>query len=294
LAQLIRQEHIQIIHAHSSSLFLGSLVSLLTGCRLVWHDHYGPGSARSRSPWPYRLASHRVSQVFSVTRPLANWAMNTLHIPAGQVSYLPNFVSNSAISRKSIELPGTTGQRIVCVANLRPVKDQVNLLRAMQMVVQEHPDAHLLLVGDTSNAEYHASILAEQRLLHLENHVTLMGRREDVAGILACANIAVLASAIEGFPLAILEYGKAHLPVIATNVGECAEILDHGSAGILVEPGNPRALAAALNELLRDPQKGSSLGERLARRVEAMYSEVAAMTTILNGYRSITGGTKSS
>lgn len=290
LRQLIRRERIQIIHAHSSSLFIGSLASLLTGSRLVWHDHYGPGSTYSRPAWLYRMTSRRVDRVFTVTRTLADWATRVLGISAAQVQYLPNFVIGRKTPQTTCDLPGTAGHRIVCVANIRPVKDQIVLLQAMQILQQRQPEAHLLLVGAASDSAYYAAAEAERQSLHLEDRVTFLGKRDDVAQILAGSDIAVLASRFEGFPLAVLEYGRANLPVVATNVGECAEILDHGSAGILVEPGSSQALAAALNGLLCDPHKRSFLGERLAQRVETIYSEAAIMTTILHEYRIIQEG----
>ena len=82
----------------------------------------------------------------------------------------------------------------------------------------------------------------------------------------------VLSSADEGFPLALLEYGTAGLPTVATAVGQCAEVLDEGRAGILVPPGAPGQLAEALLALLQSPAQRTVLGKQLHQRVQAVYS----------------------
>ena len=64
----------------------------------------------------------------------------------------------------------------------------------------------------------------------LESHVFLLGSRSDVPSILSGCDIGVLSSASEGMPLALLEYGVAGLPTVATRVGQVPEILDEGRA----------------------------------------------------------------
>lgn len=287
LVRLIRQHQIQIIHAHSSSLFVGSIAAALTGCKLVWHDHYGPGANQNRPAWLYRPFTWHVAWAFSVSRGLMDWLTNTVQFSADRASCLPNFVMHAESAQSVTQLPGFAGTRITCVANIRAVKDQINLLRAMKLVVDQQPSAHLLLVGAPVEPAYQQAVLAERMTLGLEDAVTLMGGREDVADILAGSDIAVLASSAEGFPLVLLEYGNAALPVVATRVGECGEILDHGAAGILVPPGDPPALAAALLRLLTDPELQKSLGSKLHTRVQCFYSEAAIMDIIETIYQTI-------
>ncbi|MBI3359810.1 MAG: glycosyltransferase, partial [Chloroflexi bacterium] len=119
------------------------------------------------------------------------------------------------------------------------------------------------------------------------HNVSFLGERMDVAGILAACDIGVLSSRSEGLPLALIEYGRAGLPVVTTSVGQTAEVVDSGRAGLLVEPADPRVLAEALIHLLRSPRKRVLFGSRLRCRVEEIYSPENAMRQICEVYSSI-------
>ena len=82
----------------------------------------------------------------------------------------------------------------------------------------------------------------------------------------------MISSESEGLPLALIEYGMAGLAAVSTCVGQCAEVLDNGAAGILVPPKNPRALADALVMLLQSPEQCRVLSGRFAQRVQQNYS----------------------
>jgi glycosyltransferase involved in cell wall biosynthesis len=99
----------------------------------------------------------------------------------------------------------------------------------------------------------------------------LLGLRSDVAAVLASADIFVLPSLSEGLPLALLEAMFSGCPIVASDVGDVGVALAQGNAGLLVEPGNAAALAAALDALLSDPQRAAELGERAARRAAEKY-----------------------
>jgi glycosyltransferase involved in cell wall biosynthesis len=154
----------------------------------------------------------------------------------------------------------------------------------MAIVIKEFPTAHLLLMGGCDDASYLAMIRSTIGELNLTSHVTWLGSRKDVFDVLAGCDAGVLSSASEGLPLALLEYGMAGLPAVATRVGQCEEVLDNGNAGLLVAPGAPDALAEALCLLLRSADKRSRFGTALHRRVQEHYSVTAALQRILAMY----------
>src|SRR5438876_11120160 len=83
----------------------------------------------------------------------------------------------------------------------------------------------------------------------------------------AC-DVGVLSSRSEGMPLALLEYGMNGLPSVATRVGQCAEMLDDGRAGLLVPPAAPEPLAKAILALLQSPEQRAELGGRFRQRTQ--------------------------
>ncbi|HEX3000675.1 MAG TPA: glycosyltransferase family 4 protein, partial [Armatimonadota bacterium] len=291
LMAFIRAHNIRLLHAHGTSLFTAVAASFFAPHPAVlWHDHFGRYAVEERPVTLYRALIRRVQGVIAVNQPLANWARNRLHVPATQVWYIPNFVPAVAQQPLPESLPGVPGARIVCVANLRPEKDHLTLLRALAQVIKEFPQAHLLLAGATSDPAYLARIQAERDRLALAEHLSILGSREDVAAILQHCDIGVLSSASEGLPLALLEYGMAGLPVVVTCVGQCPEVVDEGRAGILVPPGDTADLADALRTLLRSPQRRSLLGEQLRRRVQRHYSAEAVVHQVCAVYDAILGG----
>ena len=286
LAAFVRSRRIRILHAHGTAVFAAAAASVAADARLVWHDHQGMRCTTGPSP-AYRLLAKRLDAVIAVTRELAGWTVDRLGFPAGRTWYLPNFVPESRPDAAAPDLPGTQGYRIVQVANLRPQKDHANMIRAMREVVRSVPQAHLLLVGSTRNAECVAGVQQLVRELGLGGHITILGERRDVAAVLAGCDIGVLSSASEGLPLALLEYGMAGLPVVATRAGECAEVLDGGRAGLLAAPGDPVDLAGGLIRLLENRAERADFAARFERRVRENFSANAAVGRICEIYDGI-------
>ena len=292
LVDFIREHQIQVLHAHGVSLFMACMASTFPPFpAVVWHDHYGRFGQEKRSVWLYRLGATRIRGVITVSEPLAEWSRSRLHVPTERVWYIPNFscVSASEGIRYSPALPGDPESRIVCVANLRPQKDHLTLLRGMRLVIQSKPRAHLLLVGDSKDPDQYDRIMKEIVQHRLEKHVSLLGERQDVQAILQACSVGVLSSASEGFPLTLLEYGMAGLPVVATKVGQCGEILNGGHAGLLVPPGSPDLLAEALLQCLLSSKRRSELGQRLRIRVQEHYSPNHVVSRICQIYETVLG-----
>lgn len=288
LWKFIAHEDIQLLHVHSTSLFIARLISFApyaVPVRLIWHDHYGRCELNDRSAGLYRLATAGAAGVIAVNHQLVTWACRELHVPPKRVWYVPNFVQPSeSRSASQRDLPGSAGSRIVCVANLRPQKDHFTLIRAMALVRKNHPQAHLLLIGAPVDPDYTARVRQEVTALQLENAVTFLGQVSGVGSILPQCDLGVLSSASEGLPLSLLEYGWAGLPSVATSVGQCPEVLDHGKAGILVNPGSPDQLAASLGSLLESRQRRAEYGRLLGAFVRKTFDPQVIMDQICRIY----------
>lgn len=292
LRQALRRQRIDLVHAHSTSLFSALVArgpARGPGRRpaIVWHDHYGAHGLAERPAWLFRLAARRVAAVVAVEPVLAAWSRDRLGVPAERVVHLPNFVALGPDLAPAVDLPGDPGERIVCVANLRPQKDHATLLAAFALVARERPRATLLLVGAAPDPAARERLGGLIREGGAGERVVFLGERSDVPSILRASAVGVLASRSEGTPLALLEYGAAGVAVVATTVGGCPEVLDEGRAGVLVPPGDPAALAAGLGALLADPERRARLGEALRRRVEERYSERAVLPRLTALYAAV-------
>lgn len=288
LMSFVNENQIGILHAHGSSAFIAAATATWSKkLRVIWHDHFGRYATEQRPAWLYRLAARNFDGVIAVNEPLAQWARSRLGLPSDRVWYVPNFVSAPPVNGHRVELPGPEGFRIVCVANLRPQKDHLNLLQAMQRVVRKIPRAHLILLGQAGNDGHAQRIKAEMQGGGLAGHVTWLGSRSDVAAILRECSVGVLSSSSEGLPLALIEYGVAGLAVVATRVGQCEDVLDHGRAGRLVPPSDPESLARELISLLDEPDQQSCLGRALRARVQDHFGEANCMGKIMQVYDTV-------
>jgi len=290
MIRFLRDRKIDIIHAHGTALFFSALSAFcMSGVKLIWHDHFGRYATEIRPAWLYRLATTRVAGVIAVNRQLAEWARNNLRIPANRAWYVPNFVPELQKTPVRVELPGKPGKRIVCVANLRPEKDHLSLMDAMQAVVAVEPEACLLLAGSEANREHTERVRGRIRRCGLERHVILLGSRPDIPSVLAGCDIGVLSSVSEGMPLALLEYGRAGLATIATRVGQVPEVLDEGRAGQLIAPGRSAELATAILAFLRSAELRATMGAELRSRIKSNYSESAIMAQVIGIYQTVLG-----
>jgi len=239
----------------------------------------------------------RVDHVVVVSDDLVGWASEVVGIDPLKVTMLPNAVApdflESAEHGSGVEasrdalgaVPGSEATRIVCVANFRIQKDHRTIVRAMAHVAAADPGAHLLLVGSPSEPGIHEAVVEAIAAAGLEDRITVLGQRTDVASILLGSAIGILASSYEGCPLALLEYGTAGLAVVATDVGQCPDLLDHGRAGTLVAPEDPDALGAAILAYLGDADRRAAHGAALRARVGARYGPERVVTALQGLYR---------
>ena len=137
------------------------------------------------------------------------------------------------------------------VARLELHKDHPTLIRASGLLRDQGVSFAVWLVGEGSLRPQLEALIAE---LQLADRVHLLGSRRDIPELLAQLDLFVFcALPDEGFGIALAEAMAAGVPIVATDVGACREVLDSGRCGLLVEPGSPEALAAGICKVLADP-----------------------------------------
>lgn len=143
------------------------------------------------------------------------------------------------------------------------------MIAAFARLAAERPDSQLVLVGEGSLKSEVERLVRQGRL---EGRVRLLGVRRDVPELLCAADGYVLSSAWEGMPVAVLEASAVGLPIVATRVGGVPEVVEDGTTGLLVPPGNPVALAEAMMRLeSRSQEDRAAMGRRGRTLVEERY-----------------------
>lgn len=117
-----------------------------------------------------------------------------------------------------------------------------------------------------------------------ENGVLLLGMRTDMVDLYSAMDIFVLPSYREGFPRAAMEAAASGLPVIATDIRGCREVVDDGVNGSLVPVGDADALAAAIEALGENPEQRTSMGAAGRQKAEAEFDELRVVDRVRRGY----------
>lgn len=282
LRKYIIQQKINVIHAHSTSYFVGSCMKLMVPkVQLIWHDHYGNSeflSAKSRPA--LRRMSFLFNGVIVVNQKLLDW--NQKFLSAKKYYQLNNFAQFLNHDQKTT-LQGQAGKRIVHIASFIEQKDHLNLLKAFKKIREQGLDWTLHLIGRGMQDKYYASVLEYISKNEISESVFVYGVCTDVKNILSQSSIGVLSSKSEGLPVTLLEYGLAGLPVVVTDVGDCGKLIEDKE--VVVKPNNSEEFAYALSSLIRNDEKKQEIAKQLHLKVTKEYSLENFINTLVAIYR---------
>lgn len=188
--------------------------------------------------------------------------------------------------------PLSKSPSIVVVGRLSPRKGQHTVVAALGILAVQGIRAKLTLVGDTfAGYEWYAEQLrADAARLNVTDQCEFIGFSDDIQGLLAAADIAVVPSLIEPFGTVAAESMAAMRPTIASRTEGLAEIIDHERTGLLVAPDDAEDLATAIRRLVDDPALAESLARAGYNAVREQFSAgkyrksiVDATTNLLEG-----------
>jgi glycosyltransferase involved in cell wall biosynthesis len=160
---------------------------------------------------------------------------------------------------------------VLVVAGLRAEKGHDVLLRAAARLHDQGRSVRVLVAGDGERREALESLAHS---LGIGGHVAFLGARRDVARLLHASDVAVLPSATEALPLALLEAMAAGTPVVASAVGSVPEVVHDGDHGLLVPPGDDAWLADRIGVILDDGPRADRMRDRARARVASRHSIV--------------------
>jgi glycosyltransferase involved in cell wall biosynthesis len=296
LARHLRRSGPDVLHTYlvSSNVF-GTLAGRLGGVAAVVTSRRDTGFSRN---WRLRLLEERVinprvDRVVAVSPTIAESTRRERGLCADRVLTIENGVDLAALE-PALQLRDETRREwglapedraVGTIGHLSPIKGHADFLHAAALVAAADRRARFFVVGD---GILRPSLEALARTLGIADRVVFTGAREDVPRLLAMLDVFVLPSHAEGMSNALLEAMALGRPVVATAVGGNPDVVRDGATGLLVPPRQPRALAAALAELLVEPARAAALGtaarcwvrqeaslERMLRRYEALYLGLA-------------------
>jgi glycosyltransferase involved in cell wall biosynthesis len=280
----IKKNNVKQVHAHSSSWFFGVLIKIgQPNIKLVWHDHHGNRINSAKTNWKLKIASLFFSSVITVNQELENWAKKNLWCK--NVYYLQNFIAYVPTEKlNKTVLKGIEGKRMVCLANLRNPKNHTFLIEMFvrSNAIQEGWTLHL--IGNMNDKEYLMRIQSKIDYLSVLDSIFIYGAKNDIDSILHQCEIGVLLSTSEGFPVTLLEYGKAGLAVISSDVGCCNVLIKDNITGFLVSVNDEKQTLNAFDLLIKDIALRKRLGKNLCNFVSSEYNSEKAIVQLMKIY----------
>ena len=161
------------------------------------------------------------------------------------------------------------GPNVVCLANIRPLKEIETLLMAIKHLQCKYPHARAILIGEDFTK---GKFFAQAKMNRLEESYVWLGPMSDPLPTLNKADAFVLSSRSEGMPTSILEAMLLCKPVIASAVGGVPELIQNGVTGLLFQPGDWKTLADLLDRVFGSPTLAIQLGNNARKHVLQNHS----------------------
>jgi glycosyltransferase involved in cell wall biosynthesis len=300
LLRFIRRENIAILHCHLfTASFLGAGIARMAGVGAVLETCHGPevwrmGKGLRASFWVDRQVGRLVDKYIAVSHAAERHLVRNKRVPKNKIRVIHNgrdldhFASSNPNRRIATrEVLGLADEPVLLtMARLDEQKGHRHLIDAIAILAGRRPNLVTLLAGEGPLED---SLRAQCSSLGLTDRVRFLGYRRDVPELLEAADVVVLPSLYEGLPLVAIEALAAGRPLVATEVDGTPEVVIHERTGLLVPPANPRALAAAIERLLDNPELASRLasdGRKFVHEnfaVQRQIEQTAALYIELTG-----------
>ncbi len=303
LRTIIRRDRVDIVHSNSLFTLYGGAAARSAGVPHVWHVRE---ILRRRTPvravlvgLVRRWATETIAMSSAVARMLAEGRRpaRSRVIPDGiDLAQFHPGVEGIRV-RRELGVPGDA-PLVTFIARLDPWKGLEVFLRAARIVKDRLPGARFLVAGGEipTHAAYAERMRALASELGLGPSIHFTGwnyRLDDIPEVLAASSVLVHASIEpEPFGLVLIEAMACARPVVATAAGGVLDIVDDGTTGILVTPGEAGETADAVLRILADPALASAMGRAGRRKAEREYDLPTYARRVESVYRSVLSGAR--
>ena len=300
--RLCRRLRPDIVHTHNPKPGIyGRIAARLARIAVVVNTVHGL-YAQPDDPLPKRALVYSLERLAStcsqaelLQNPEDLPVMRRLRVPERKLYLLGNGVDLSrfdpekhAGARKQIraELGIDDGEVVVgLVGRLVREKGYREVFEAARRLRTERPNLRFVIIGPTDLDKSDAITRAEIDRAAADAKVHFLGLRHDVERLYPAMDIYVLASHREGFPRSAMEAAAMGLPIIATDIRGCRQVVDHGVNGLLIRAGDASRLAVAVGELTDDPLRRGVMGQASRRKAIDEFDDRHQATVTLRVYK---------
>ena len=232
------------------------------------------------------------SRVIVTSESMRREVAEHFRLPQWKIFKVPNGVDvdkfNVDFDREAFRRKYVKGDEriILFVGRLTPQKGVRYLIMALPKILQRHPKAKLVIVGDgwlNDDLKNVASSTGRPDKIYFTGFLP----EEELVRLLLCADVLVVPSVYEPFGIVALEGMAAGVPVVASNVDGLGEIIQHGRNGVLTYPANPESIAWGVDQVLSNPEYARYLVENAKSDVLGKYSWDAVARETLKVYEGV-------
>jgi glycosyltransferase involved in cell wall biosynthesis len=274
LVRLIQAEKPDVVHTHTSKGgLLGRLAAKIAKAPIIVHTphghvffgHFGPVLSKVFL-WVEKLFSPLADRVVALTDGEIRDYTDFNVYPREKLVQIHSGVDIekfkrepvSAVEKKRSLGLDQNGLVVGFIGWLLPIKGPMYLLNAMEDVWRDYDDTVLVFIG---KGDLDVDLRTAALRTGANGRVNFLGWRNDIDEIMPIFDIFVLPSLNEGMGRVLVEAMAAGKPIVASNVGGIPDLIKHNDNGLLVPPGDEKALAAAIRLLINDPEKANLMGQ---------------------------------
>ena len=232
-------------------------------------------------------STYEANRVIVCSESMKDEICNHFNIPEKKVDVIPNAIDATKYQTSADK--GAVRQRygvgwgeklVLCVGRLVPQKGVEYFIRAIPSIARRFPEAKYVIVGEGWSRDL---LEAEARASGHSDKIKFTGfaSDQDVIDLMTSADVLVVPSIYEPFGIVALEGMATGVPVVASNVGGLAEVIDHDRTGLFVYPRSPESIAWGIGKILSDPDHAQWLTKNAKEKLHKAYSwEAVAMKTV--------------
>lgn len=283
LARFLKESHFDLAYINTSASLFPGFAARCAGIPIVWHIHETLPSDSLRNRMKAGLI-RRLSSGLLYASESGIRALPPREVPSLVVRNAIALEKMQEVRNQRLRSSENVALEASSVAEFTPhllmngtirLKGTDVFLDAVQRLTQKEflPLPRITIAGlPTADPAFFQQLQRHPLITDHPGSVKFVGVVPSLAPLLREATLYVSASRSEAMPIAIVEAMAAGVPVIATDVGDCASLLDHGRCGWVVPPENPEGLASALAQALASPDERTRRAEAAAEKVDALYA----------------------
>jgi len=299
LLGIIDRKRIDVLHLHGyGATTFGRLAAAIRGIPAILHEH----ANLTDTPWFQKVADRLLARhtdiAIAVSKSTADFVINARLVPADNVKIVYLGAPHEEFSRARSAEEVAEARRLLgilpadfaigTVTRLHESKGNTYLVEAARLVLDRHPNARFVVVGEGPLRE---PLEAQARALGLGDRVLFVGFARDIAAVLSAFDLSVFPSLWEGTPLTLFEALASGKPIVATDADGLLDVLTDRRDARIVPKRDAAALADAIIDLINDPADRARLAAA-ARVTAGRYDITAFVRKMEQLYVRLTNGSR--